>query len=509
LAVDPGRGAVIVGGGIAGLAAAHRLQRLAPSTPLTLFESERRLGGKILTESSAGFVVEAGPDSFLSYKPGALELCRELGLEERLRGPDETLRRTFVARGGRLHELPEGLTGLVPSRLGPLARSTLLSLRGKLRLGLEALVPPRRSGGDESLASFLSRRLGREAYEYLVEPLMAGIYAGDGGQLSLQATFPQLREMELRHGSLLRALRAARRAGSSMAVAATGGSAGAPPTHAPTTGVAAGRTSPPRRLPAFLTLEGGLGEMVEALQRRLERVRLRLGERVARLSRAGDGYLIETDRGAAGGEPARVAAVVLAVPAPAAADVVAGLDPELARLLRGIPHVSTATVSLAFPASSLPRPLAGHGYIVPRAEGRPVLACTWSSSKFPHRAPAGSALVRVFVGRAGDDAAAEQEDARLVDLARRELRQALEIDAPPTLARVYRWPRGMPQYTLGHPQRLDEIDRRLQALPGLFLAGNAYRGVGLPDCIRSGETAAASAAAWLEAAGGLRREAIR
>jgi oxygen-dependent protoporphyrinogen oxidase len=490
----------VVGGGIAGLTAAHRLQQLAPSAPLALFESEPRLGGKILTESLDGFVIEGGPDSFLSYKPGALELCRELGLEGRLRGPEESLRRTYVARGGRLHEIPEGLTGLVPSRLAPLARSSLLSLRGKARLALEALVPPRCGAEDESLAAFLTRRLGREAYEYLVEPLMAGIFAGDGAQLSLQATFPQLREMEVRHGSLLRALRAARRAGISAAAGAAAGEV-APAGGAP-------RSGTPARPPAFLTLEGGLGELVEALRQRLSRVQLRLGAPVERVSRAEVGYRIETG-GALKGEATRADAVILASPAHATAGLVEGLDPELARLLRGIPHVSTATVSLAFPARSLPRPLAGHGYIVPRAEGGPVLACTWTSSKFPHRAPSGSALIRLFIGRAGDDAAAEQDPSLLVDLARRELRRTLGIEAPPSLARVYRWPAGMPQYTLGHLRCLEEIRRRLQALPGLFLAGNAYRGVGIPDCIRSGEEAAAAAAAWLGAAGSRREAAIR
>jgi oxygen-dependent protoporphyrinogen oxidase len=457
-----------VGGGITGLAAAYRLRRTAPWAAVTLLESERRLGGKIVTENAGGFLVEGGPDSFLSSKPGALELCRELGLERRLCGTLPGARRAYVLRRGRLHPIPGGISGLVPSRLGPLLRSRLFSPFGKARMGLELLLPPRRGGPDESLASFVRRRLGREAYERLVEPLMAGIYAGDGERLSLQATFPQLGEMERRSGGVLRGLLRRQPAGP--------GSAGASP---------------------FLTLEGGLGELVSALEDRLEGVDVRLGEEAVRLERAPGGWRVHLR----GGEPLESGAVLLAAPAFACAGLLEAIDPDLARELHAIPHASTATVTLAWPLSDLPRPLDGTGYIVPRAEGRAVLACSWSSSKFPHRAPEGWATIRVFVGRAGDQGApdaAALDDGALWSLARREAQEVLGVTAAPAMERAFRWPRGMPQYTLGHIERLAAIERRLSSLPGLALAGNAYRGVGIPDCIRSGEEAAGRLHRWLE-----------
>lgn len=470
MAVGAPRRALVVGAGIAGLTAAYRLRRLDPAAAITIIEAEERLGGKVLTERRGGFVIEGGPDSFLTLKPWGLALCRELGLESRLHGADGRARRSYVLWRGRLHEFPEGMSGLVPARLGPLFRSALLSPLGKIRLAMEWIVPRRRGDADESLASFLRRRLGRQAYERLAEPLMAGIFAGDGESLSLPATFPALREMEASHGSLLRALRAARR----------GEGRGA------ASGPAAG-------WPAFVTLEGGLAEIIDALHERLERVEVRRGSRVTSLRRTASGYEAGFERHAA----LAADAVILATPAFVGAGLLSDLDPDLAGALRAIPHVSTATVSLAYPRSALARPLDGAGYVVPRAEGREVVACTWVSSKFPHRAPEGCALIRVFVGRSGRESLLERGDEALVEEVRRDLRPVLGVSAPPIFSRVHRWPLGMPQYTLGHRERLETIDRRLAAHPGLFVAGACLRGVGLPDCIRSGEEAAEAAAAWL------------
>lgn len=480
---------MIVGGGIAGLAAAWRLRQAVPGAVLALVEADRRLGGKILTERRDGFLLEGGPDSFLSHKPAALALCRELGLEGRLAGPRPEARRAFVLRGGRLREIPAGLSGLVPARIGPFLRSGLLSPLGRARLALEPLLPRRAAPGDESLASFVRRRLGGEAYERLVEPLMAGIYAGDGERISLAATFPALRDLEIRHGSLLRGLAASRREAAPGAVGAAG-------------------SAPARPLPAFVTLAGGLGEMVDALRARLdgvERVEIRLGARAAALQAAGSGWALHLEDGV----PLAADAVILAAPAYAAADLLAGLDADLAGLLRSIPHVSTAAVSLAYPGEALARPLDGSGYIVPRAEGRPVLACSWTSSKFEGRSPAGCALVRFFIGRAGQEEVLDGSDEDLVGLAREEARSVLAASGPPLFARVHRWPRGMPQYTLGHLERMERIERRLEALPGVFLAGGAYHGIGIPDCIASGESAATRAAEWLLSRGAGSEAALR
>ena len=317
----------IVGGGITGLAAAHRLEQLSPDADVVLVEAGSRLGGKLLTERVTGFVIEAAPDAFLSSKPRGLGLCLELGLRERLQGPDEQRRRTYVMRQSRLYPMPEGLTGLIPSRLAPVARSKLLSPSGKLRLALDYLLPARSKDGDESLASFIRRRLGSEAYARLVEPLMAGIYAGDGEDLSLAATFPQLRDLELEYGSLVKGIRAAR---------------GAPAASS-------------ARWPAFVTLQDGMSELVAALERRLIRTRVKAGTRVCHVTAGKGEYSIRLSDGSA----LRARSVILATPAFVGADLLETVDAELAATLRSIPYVSTATISVAYPVAAIPRPLDG------------------------------------------------------------------------------------------------------------------------------------------------------
>lgn len=452
---------VVIGGGISGLAAAHRLVRDAPEMRVTLLEAEDRLGGKIVTERVDGFVVEGGPDSFLAAKPRGVGLCEEVGLAGRLQGVTPQRRRAFVLSRGRLHDLPEGLTGLVPTRLAPLARSTLLSPLARIRVALDYAIPRRRDGGDESLGGFIRRRLGREAWERLVEPLMAGIYAADGDTLSLAATFPQLRQAELQHGGLIRGVLAARRA------AAT---PGAPPTS------------------AFLTPDSGLGEIVAAVEERLRlgAVDIRTGTAAHAVTQANDRFDIRLHNG----DVVTADTLIVATPAFAAADLLAESAPDLAAELQAIPHASTAIVTLAWRRDEIPHPLDGHGYVVPRVEGGAILACTWSSRKWAGRAPAGWELIRVFVGRSGQEDVLSLSDDALETLARGEVAERLGVRAMPSLHRITRWPRGMPQYVLGHPERIARIEASLSASPGLFLAGNAYHGVGLPDCIASGERAA-------------------
>jgi oxygen-dependent protoporphyrinogen oxidase len=460
---------VIVGGGIAGLTAAYRLQQSAPNLAVTLIESDNRLGGKIVTERVNGFVIEGGPDTFLSYKPRGLGLCRELGLENRLHGTNEKIHRTYVMRRGKLYELPEGLTGLIPSRFGPMAKTGLISPLGKLRMGLDYFIPPRSPDGDETLATFVERRLGRELYDRMIEPLMSGIYAGDGEQLSLSATFPQLRESELKYGSLVKGMLAARRK-------------------------PAPKPKGAKKWAAFLTPTTGLAEIVEALEARLNGVAVLRGTRVVSVMRqAAHAYVLVL----ASGQIVQADAVILATPAFVTAELVAGFDPEMSSALRAIPYTSTATVSVAYPLRDIPRSLDGYGYIIPRAEGRDILACTWTSTKFPHRAPDGYGLIRAFIGRAGQDSVLAGADEELVRLVRDEMRTVLGVTAPPTVSRIFRWPQAMPQYTLGHLDRLAVIDQRLAANPGLYVAGNGYRGIGIPDCIASGEAAAHKARAFV------------
>ncbi len=458
------RTVVVVGGGIAGLSAAYALSQCdGPPVVCTLVEADSRLGGKILTEQADGFVIEGGPDSFLSLKPWGLELCRKLGLEDRLIGTNPERRRTFVYSRGRLEELPEGLALGVPARLGPFVRSGLLSWPGKLRLGAEVFVPRRREEGDESLGSFFRRRLGDEALERIIEPLMTGIYAGDADRLSIRATFPRFPEMEREHGSLVRSMLGAR-----WRKASERGEAS--------------------RWTPFVTLRGGLSELVGALACRLSAVKVHVGRRVRAIRARGEGagYEVLLD-----GEPPIAAdALVLATPSFGAAGLLEPLDATLAGMLGDIPYASTATVTLGYRREGFSHSLDGYGFVIPRVEGRTLLASTWSSSKWDHRAPDGSVLIRCYVGGAGRDAVLERSDEELVASVRADLRHVMGMTEEPLLARMFRWPRAMPQYLVGHLERLAAIEERLKRWPGVFLAGAAYRGVGIPDCIRDGLGAA-------------------
>jgi oxygen-dependent protoporphyrinogen oxidase len=456
---------VIVGGGITGLAAAYRLQTLAPGLNVTLIEKAPYLGGKIITKRLDGFTIEGGADSFLSRKPRGIGLCEELGIAERLQGRNGQHNQTYVMRRHKLYPLPEGLTGMIPTNLASLADSPLISPEGKSRLAQEMDLPPAPAEGDEAIAAFICRRLGPEVYEQLVEPLMSGIYAGDGAQLSLAATFPHLRQLELKYGSLIKGLLASQPNG----------------------------PGPDESYPPFVAFSSGMAELIESLLERLARTTILTGTGVAAIQTNGSHYTVILENG----HSSTAGALILATPAFITAQLVANLDPVLAQAHAAIPYASSATVSLAYRATDLLRPLDGYGYVIPRVEDTDVVACTWTSSKWIGRAPAGYALLRLYLGRYGRRDVLEDGDEALVDLARAELRQTMGITAQPYCQRIYRWPRGMPQYTLGHLDRLAQIETRLQEQPGLFLAGAAYRGVGIPDCIHSGEAAAQAAVNYL------------
>ena len=453
---------VIIGGGIAGLSAACYARKKSPNADITLLEASGRWGGKITTDrvnfDDGAFIIEGGPDTFLATKPYATALCRELGLGERLHGTNPDKKNTYVLSRDRLLPLPDGLAMMIPTNVGAILKSQLVSWPGKARMGIDFLLPPQSPNGDESLGRFVSRRLGREAYENLIEPLMSGIYAGDGDQLSLASTFPYLRDLENKYGSLSRGALQMRKQSNGRSVQ--------------------GSRS------AFLTPATGLAEIVEALVARLQDLDLRLHTAVRHISKSGKGYLLEIRAG----ETLEADALILATPAFVSGSLLRTLDPELASALGKIPYTSTATVSLGYRASDLPRELDGYGYVIPRREGRKALACTWTSTKFPHRAPEGYALLRVFVGRAGQEI--PWNEAELLSLAREELKLTLGIRAVPLVQRVFLWENAMPQYNLGHPALLGQIEAALENHPGLALAGNGYRGIGIPDCIRSGELAA-------------------
>jgi oxygen-dependent protoporphyrinogen oxidase len=456
---------VVVGGGIAGLAAAHRAVELARerSFPLdlTVLEARDRLGGTIETERAGGFLIEAGPDSFLSEKPWALALCRRLGLEPRLVGTDDRFRRTFVWFRGRLHPLPEGFQLLAPTRLRPFLASRLLSWPGKARMALDVILPRGAAGGDESLGAFVRRRLGQEALERVAQPLVAGIYTADPEELSLRATMPRFLELERAQRSLIIGLWRASRGGP-----AASGTSGA-------------------RWSLFVTLSGGMGELVQALAARLPAGAVQLKRRVTGVVRRAAAWAV--DGGGPGVEADRV---IVAVEAHAASRLLRYVDPSLATLLQVIPYASSATVSLGYPRAAIRHPLDGFGFVVPRVEGRALLACTFSSVKYPGRAPEGHVLLRCFLGGALNPGVLERDDDELVRLASQELAAALGLAGQPVLIRVTRHPAAMPQYVIGHLGTLEAIDQRLAAAPGLFLAGSGYRGVGIADCVRSGEAAA-------------------
>jgi oxygen-dependent protoporphyrinogen oxidase len=452
----------IIGGGIAGLATAYYLHECGRGAIVcTLIESAPNFGGKITSAREKGFVVEGGPDSFLTTKPAAIELCRALGLSDQLIGTNDAGRRVFVWSRGQLRPMPDGVMLIIPTKVMPFVTASLISPLGKLRMGMDVFIPPRANDGDESLSHFVRRRLGPEALDKIAEPMIAGIYVADAENLSLKSTFPRFLEMEKKYGGLLRGVIAQKRA-------------------VPSNGN--GKSSNVKPAPSmFMTLRGGLQQMTEAIVARLNHDSLVANRRAVSVTRDGAGYIIALDEGAR----LRADHVVFATPAYATAELVQNINPTLADALRAIRYVSTATVSLGFKRNELAHPLDGFGFVVPRSEHRQIIACTWSSTKFNARAPAGHALVRAFIGGAHAEHLVEQDDDALAAMAREELRAMMGVTATPVLTKVYRWNKANPQYAVGHQARVAEIDRLAQRA-GVSLAGGAYHGVGIPDCIQDG-----------------------
>jgi oxygen-dependent protoporphyrinogen oxidase len=423
-------------------------------------------GGKIVTHRVGDLVTEAGPDSFLSQKPAGLDLCDKLGLADQLINTNETSKRACVFSRGRLHELPEGLVVIVPSQLGPFLRSGILSWTGLARMGLDLVVPTKRSPGDESLAAFFRRRVGRQAFERMLEPLMAGIYAGDAEQMSVQATFPRFVELEQQYGSVIRGMMTARKVDSSMPSG--------------------------RKRTMFVSLKNGLSDLVAALVHRLtdQGVAFRGGCAVDALRvRSHQPARWMYDVILNDGSALSVDSLVLATPAYVSAELVRPLTPIAGGLLEMIPYASTATIAMAYPRA-VSGAVEGFGFVVPRAEGRDLIAATWTSLKWPHRAPPDQLLVRCYVGGVGREAILQLDDQALVARVRTELATICGVTAEPEFVEVNRWMNAMPQYTLGHLERLNQIEGALSRYGGLILTGAGYRGVGIPDCIRDGAVAA-------------------
>lgn len=472
---------VVVGGGISGLSTAYFLQEkvreFSEKIEILLVEKDRHLGGSILTERVNGFVIEGGPDCFLSEKPWTLRLCERLGMEDQLLNTNEN-RRTFILSRGKLHPLPEGFMLLVPTSMMPFVRSTLISPLGKLRMAMDWLIPRKKTNEEESLAEFVSRRLGEEALEKIAEPLVAGIHASVPETMSLKATFPRFLDLEQEHGSLIRGMLVRRKKFAQFLK---------------------NRKGPERTM--FVTLKNGMGGVIGTLLDRLNPGSVFLEKGAIGLeqeSREGlSSYCLRTE----GGETLEAQVVVLATPAFVSGDLLASLDKPLRDLLYTIPYVSSAIVHLAYPKSEIHHPLSGFGFIVPRTEKRNIMASTWTSVKFAHRAPNGRVLLRIFVGGAKNEAAMGLNDDEMVAMSQEELRDIMGIEAKPLFTRVYRWEKSMPQYTLGHMERVAQIEEMILRHPGIFLTGCAYRGVGISDCIHEGELVAERVMEYLKESG--------
>lgn len=452
------RHVVVVGAGITGLTAAYLLTHGEPRPRVTLIERQGRVGGNIETERRDGFLLDGGPDSFLSTKREGAELCRELGLGDHLIVPRPEAKKVYMVHRGRLEPMPGGLALAIPTKIGPMLSTPLVSFPGKLRMLGDLVLPRRRDAGDESIEDFIARRFGREAARSLAAPLLGGIYAGDIGELSILSTFPQLVEVEKKHGSLAKGLLALQ-----LARQKQNGSAPKKGADAP---------SP------FMSLTGGMGELVAALLARLPPDALWLGRSVERVEPAGSSYRVRLD----GDQVLDADAVILASPAHATAKMLP--DDRVAGELGAIPYLSTATVFFAFPRAGLERPLDGVGFVAPKGEAE-LIAGTWVSSKWDGRAPDDHVLMRAFLGgaRAKVDVA-KASDEQLAAAAQRALEQLMGRLGAPSLTRIFRYIDANPQPTVGHGARMQRALDRLRELPGLYLAGAAYDGVGIPDCVR-------------------------
>jgi oxygen-dependent protoporphyrinogen oxidase len=454
----------IIGGGISGLSAAYTIEekrRTGTQVEYVLFESKLRPGGVIVTERVDGCLVEAGPDSFLTEKPWAADLCTSLGLGDQLVGSNDSQRKTYIAAKNKLTEIPDGLMFMVPTKIMPAIRSPLFSLRTKIRMAAELFHRPSKASEDETVAEMVERHYGPEMVEILADPLLSGIYGGEASQLSVRAVLPRFADMEAKHGSLGRAMLSARKK----------------------TGAAPKDSAPP----LFSSLRDGMQQMVDALVASLDADAVKTSVPVEQLARELNRWTVS-----AGYQTDQFDAVIVATPAPAAALVLQGTDETLSRELREIQYSSSVTVTLGYDDTVRRALPPGFGFLVPRSAGRRMLAATFAHNKFPHRAPADRALIRCFLGGSRDEQILQSGEQEIVQIVRDELEQIVgsALHAEPLFARVYKWRGAMAQYSVGHLERVQRIESLRLQHPGLALAGNGYSGIGVPDCVRSGAEAA-------------------
>jgi oxygen-dependent protoporphyrinogen oxidase len=465
----------VIGAGIAGLSASYSLEKKAKDAGIELnidlIEKQGRTGGNIVTEKADDLVIEGGPDCVFSEKPAALKLCEELGLENQLLKTNEDKKGTFIYWKEELHDLPEGVMLMVPTMIKPMLFSSLITLTGKLRIGIELLIPQKTDLTDETLAQFVTRRFGRELLDKIAEPLVAGIHAGHPETMSIRSSFPRFVALEEKYRSLIKGMLIRKK---EMAA------------------ITRGRKP---KYTMFMTIKDGLQVLPDTIRNSLKATALKLDVEVASLSRNTDGLVLNTDRGLL--RP--YDSVVIATPSYVASKIVNDVSPELASQLDEIPYVSTATVSLAYSTSNIDQSLNGFGFLVPKISKRRIMAATYTSNKFSYRAPEGKFLIRVFVGGASNESLVFQEDKKIIKMVREELEDILGIRAEPLFAKVYKWEKAMPQYTVGHLDRLSHIEETASKLPGLYLAGSAYKGIGISDCIVSADNVANEVVKFLKA----------
>lgn len=458
----------IIGGGISGLSAAFYLEKeRAAGSPVeyTLYEADTRLGGSIFSEHVDGCVIEGGPDSFITEKPWAANLCQELGLSDQLVGSNDHERVTYIVVNNRLIPMPDGLMFMVPTKLIPTALTPLFSWSTKIRMGLELLHPPRAVGHDETVADMVRRHFGQEVVDRLADPLLSGVYGGDSESLSVRAVLPRFVEMEEKFGSLTRAMLDAH---NKMA--------------------AAKKNNPnPKPRPLFTTMKNGMQSMIDAITARLNPSSIRTGVRVLGVERDGAQWRVSTASGTEVFD-----GVVLATQANVAGRLLEPVNTELASDLQAVVYTSSVTATLGYSMEQLKGVKEGFGFLVPKTEGTRMLACTFTHKKFPKRAPEGKGLVRCFLGGAKDETVLSLTDEQVRNVCIEELTKILKVPtlANPNFIRVYRWRNAMAQYTPGHLDRVARIEKNVKATTGLAIAGNAFKGIGVPDCVRAGQDAA-------------------
>jgi protoporphyrinogen/coproporphyrinogen III oxidase len=464
---------VIVGGGIAGLAAAYKVKRAAEAgadVEFALVEKDPRLGGKIITQRVDGFVIDGGPDCFLTEKPAIHRIAKLLGIFDEELPTDDARKRTYILSRGHLHDLPDGVMMFAPTKFWPFATTGLFSWSGKIRMGMDLLIKRKPVTGDgpedETLESFVVRRMGRECLDRLAEPLVGGVHASDPAKMSLAATFPRLLEMEQTYGGMIKGFYAARKKVAEMRKK-----------YPPKPG------AKPRTF--FTSFEAGMQSLIDAMADAAGRDRIRTGAAATELVRSADGWAVTLDDGSV----LEADAVIVATESWAAERLMRPVDEIIADALAGIEHSSSATISLAFEESEVGIDMNAFGVLCPLVENRSLMAASFSSTKWPGRAPEGKVLLRGFVGGPHNQAIMAESDERLAEIVLSELREVLGVKGDPLFAKVFRWEKGMPQYTMGHLDRVDAIEMRSAEVPGLAVAGGSYRGVGLPNCVESGERA--------------------